>query len=100
MNIDKIGQKAVEAYVQKTQTSGIEKLPGQASHEAKKPEQQDEISISTAAREMQEARKAVEDAPDVREDKVAAIKKQIQEGTYRVPAEAVVEKLLSVFTEG
>lgn len=97
MNIDKIGQKAVDAYVQKTQSSGVNKVPSQGTNEVKKSDQ-DAVSISQAAKEMQEVQKAVQDAPDVREDKVAEIKKQIQDGTYRVPAEAVVEKLLSIFT--
>ncbi len=97
MNIDKIGQKAVDAYVQKTQSSGVNKVPSQGTNEVKKSDQ-DAVSISQAAKEMQEVQKAVRDAPDVREDKVAEIKKQIQDGTYRVPAEAVVEKLLSIFT--
>ncbi len=98
MNIDKIGQRAIEAYTQKTQPAGADKTPSQEAKDAKKSDL-DEVSISRAAREMQEVRSAVQNAPDVREDKVAAIKKQIDEGTYRVPAEAVVEKLLSVFTD-
>ncbi|MDA8189245.1 MAG: flagellar biosynthesis anti-sigma factor FlgM [Dehalococcoidales bacterium] len=99
MNIDKAGPKAIEAYVQKTQAAS-EKAPPQAAAEVKKANQQDEVSISKAARELQEAQKAIQSAPDVREAKVAAIKKQLQEGTYNVPAEALVEKLLSVFKSG
>ncbi len=94
MNIDKIGQKGIEAYVQKTQSDGERVLPPSA-REVARPEK-DDVSISETAKELQEAQKAVRSAPDIREERVAAIKKQIQDGTYQVHAEAVVEKLLSV----
>ncbi|MDP2662426.1 MAG: flagellar biosynthesis anti-sigma factor FlgM [Dehalococcoidia bacterium] len=97
MNKHKIGQKAVEAYTQRTQVISADKEPAQAAKDAKKSHL-DEVSVSRSDREMQEAQSAVRNAPDVREDKVAAIKKQIDAGTYTVPVEAVVEKLLSVFS--
>lgn len=98
MNIDKVGQKAVDAYVQKSQTAS-EKAQSVAARELKKQER-DEVSISKGARELQEAQNAVQAAPDVREAKVAEIKKQIQEGTYNVSTEALVSKLLSLFKGG
>ncbi len=95
MNIDKVGQRGMEAYIPETRAAA-EKIAPAASKEIAKTEQ-DKVSISQAARELQEAQKAVQSAPEVREDKVAALKKQIQEGTYQVPEEALVEKLMSVF---
>lgn len=56
----------------------------------------DTVEISARARELARAQKAVEAAPDVRADKVAELKKQIDEGTYDVPAEALAAKLLDV----
>lgn len=98
MNVEKVGPKAIEAYVQKTQAA-TDKVPPQTAKEVTKPAQ-DEVTISKQAREMQEAQKAVQNAPDIRQEKIASIKKQIQEGTYNVPAEAVVDKLLSIFKNG
>lgn len=95
MNIDKIGQRGMEAYAPETKPAA-EKAPPTLTKELAKAEQ-DKVSISEAARELQEAQKAVQAAPDVREDKVAELKKQIQQGAYKIPEEAVVEKLLSVF---
>ncbi len=95
MNIEQIGQKSVEAYLQKTQSSG-EKAASPTARETSRPEK-DEAVISQAARRLQEAQDAVRNAPDVRDDKVAAIKKQIEDGSYRVDTEALVDKLLSVF---
>jgi flagellar biosynthesis anti-sigma factor FlgM len=36
----------------------------------------------------------VESAPDVRAEKVARIKQQVESGTYSVPAEELAKKLL------
>lgn len=94
MNIDKIGQKAVEAYVQKSPVAGDKS--SHISADVGKKSGHDEVSISETARELRDAQLAVLSAPDVRQDRVAAIKKQIQEGTYQVSVETLADKLLSV----
>jgi len=50
--------------------------------------------ISRKAQELQNARKALKDIPDVREDKVARLKKQIENGTYEIDAEETAEKMI------
>ena len=54
----------------------------------------DRIEISDRARELAKARQAVDAAPDVRADKVAQIKKRIEDGTDSVPAELLAQRLL------
>lgn len=54
----------------------------------------DTLDISDRSRELARARQAVEDAPDVRADRVAEIKQRIADGTYDVPAELLAQKLL------
>ncbi len=54
----------------------------------------DTVEISERARELARAQRAVEAAPDVRADKVAKLKKQIEDGTFNVPAEALADKIL------
>jgi len=98
VNVNKAGLNAVEAYVQKTATINDGTTLSRTNGVAK-PER-DEISISKAARELQEALKAVQSAPDVRESKVEAVKKQVQQGTYSVPTAVLVNRLLSVFVRG
>ncbi len=95
MNIDRLGQRAIDAYVQKL-PGMVEKGEQANSREVGKPEQ-DEVSISKEARDLQRAKRAVLSAPDVRQDKVDVIKKQIEEGTFKVSIDALVEKLLPVF---
>lgn len=59
----------------------------------------DQLQLSTAGRDFQTAKTAVAAVPDVREDRVAAIKAKIDNGTYQVDTSAFAEKLLSKFDE-
>lgn len=55
----------------------------------------DEVALSETAKDFQTILSKLKDVPEVREDKVEAIKKQIQAGTYNVKAEDVADKMLS-----
>jgi negative regulator of flagellin synthesis FlgM len=59
----------------------------------------DQISLSTAGKDMQVAKNALAKTPDVREDKVSDIKSQLEAGSYNVDPEAFASKLLSAFAE-
>ena len=62
---------------------------------AKKAEARtDGTSLSAAAQELLKARRAVQDAPDVRADLVAELRRQVQAGTYTVDAREIARKLL------
>ena len=61
----------------------------------KPPAQGDRVQISDRAREMQAARQAVAQLPDVDEEKVARIKAQVQNGTYKVDGRKVADKMLA-----
>jgi flagellar biosynthesis anti-sigma factor FlgM len=52
------------------------------------------VEISDEARLMQQATDLAKAAPDVRADRVAALKKSVQEGTYRVDAHKIADKLV------
>lgn len=54
----------------------------------------DTLEISDRSRELARARQAVEAAPEVREDKVAEIRKRIEDGTYSVSPHLLARKLL------
>ncbi len=55
----------------------------------------DTVSLSSFAKELSVAKNAVDNVPDVRTEKVNAIKEQIKDGTYNVSAEQVAEKIMS-----
>lgn len=54
----------------------------------------DRVEISDAAREMQIARRAIDQLPDIREDKVNEIKALMQSGKYKPSAQDVLDKIL------
>lgn len=55
----------------------------------------DKVEISSAARDIQIARKALEEVPDIRTDKLDEIKTLMASGNYKPSAEDIVEKLLA-----
>ena len=55
----------------------------------------DKLEISQIGRDYQIAKNAVAAAPDVRADKVNAIKQQLASGTYNVSMEEVADKLIN-----
>lgn len=61
---------------------------------------QDELSLSNRGRVIAEAARAVGDSPEVRADKVAALKAAIADGTYRSNARDIAERLMASGTFG
>lgn len=55
------------------------------------------VEISQIGKEFQIAQQAVAATPDIREDKVNAIKASIASGTYNVSAEELADKLIDSF---
>lgn len=89
MRIDSI-QKVAQIY----------NSTGMAKAEKKKVEaNKDKLQISQAGRDYQIARKAVSEAPDVREELVADIKSRVDAGTYQVSGEAFAEKVIARYNQ-
>ncbi len=57
----------------------------------------DQVSFSSIGKDMQIAKAALAKTPDVRKEKVDAIKTAIQNGTYEVSNESFAEKLVSAY---
>lgn len=55
----------------------------------------DKVEISSMARDIQVARKALSNAPDVRTEKLDEIKQLMASGNYKPSAEDIVDKLFS-----
>lgn len=58
----------------------------------------DQAQLSNRGVELAKARAALSTVPEVREDRVAALKSQVQAGTYKVPVEALAAKMMRVVT--
>ncbi len=57
----------------------------------------DQVQISSAGRDFQIAKQAVAEASDIREDKVAEVKSQINSGNYNVDTEDFASVLLNAY---
>ena len=68
--------------------------------ETSKKVSSDKVEISQTGKDIAVAKKAIAEAPDVREDRVETIKKQIAEGTYSVSLEDVADKMVDSFLGG
>lgn len=83
----------IEAYTQMQQVYNTKKTA--RTETARKPSFADAVQISSIGKDIQTAKQAVANAPDVREDLVAPLKARIEAGTYSVSAEQLADKLLS-----
>ncbi len=54
----------------------------------------DKVVLSPRAKEIVEAKKMIDSMPDIREEKVAAIKKEIENGTYKVDGKKVALNII------
>ena len=53
-----------------------------------------EVEISDTAKLMRQASEIARETGDVRSDKVSALKKSIQDGTYEIDARAIADRLV------
>jgi negative regulator of flagellin synthesis FlgM len=56
--------------------------------------EKDRVELSDRARALQVAQEALAKLPEIRQDRVEPLKKMVKAGAYRVPGEAVAERLL------
>lgn len=59
----------------------------------------DTLAISDFAKDLQIAKQAVTNAPDVRQAKIDDIKSQMEAGNYNISAAQVADKLLKQYSE-
>ena len=55
---------------------------------------EEKVALSDQAKELNEVNTAIKMVPDVREEKIAMIKEQIANGTYKVDHEKIAEKII------
>ena len=57
--------------------------------------QKDAVSISSDAKYLNIALKALKNTPDIREDKVKELTEKIESGTYHIDSRKIAEKILN-----
>ena len=80
----------IDAYVNQVQ----DKNKAGTNKPEKTAVKADTVVISDAAKRVQEARRQLDDIPDVREDKVSQLRSQIQNGTYEINADKIAGKMI------
>jgi len=77
-------------------SAAIERQRAQENNAAERAANKDQASLSERARLLSKARLSLQEIPDVRSERVSALREQIQAGTYQVP----VEQLAAIFLKG
>ena len=57
----------------------------------------EQYTVSSKGKDYQTAKKALAAVPDIREDKVAALKEQFASGSYNVSAQEIADSVVSKF---
>ena len=97
MDIERINQRHNDSSVN---SSLAARRAERAANESAKADPErvrpasDSVEISDRSRELARARQAVDETPEVRADKVADIKKRIEDGTYTVSPQMLARKLM------
>lgn len=89
----------IEAYNQVAQLYKTNKASG-ARPTSKAGMGRDEVQISSFGRDYQVAKKAVAEASDIREDKVAEMKTKLESNDYQVDTGDFASKLLEKYQMG
>jgi negative regulator of flagellin synthesis FlgM len=92
MEIDGNQGIGIDAYVNQVQDKNKVGTPDNKTE--KTAVKTDTVVISDAAKRVHEARKQLDEIPDVRADKVSQLKSQIQNGTYEINADKIAGKMI------
>ena len=95
MKISDIHQQAnTMQYVNQANSSNSPDKPQPSKEDKDKSSSQDKVELSAQSKEMQKVYGTLQMAPDVRAEKVSALKKLIEEDQYQVDSEAVADKMI------
>ena len=102
---DKIISYEIDKYIPKSTPNAAEKIEGKQLSEEKKAEGKDRldrdivVNLSQASKEAQLIKEIISSEPEVREDKVSALRERIESGKYKIDNEAVADKLVDAFMD-
>ena len=92
MEIEKNQGVQIDAYV--NQVHDKNKVDSSENNSNKAAAKTDTVVISDAAKRIQEVRSQLDAVPDVDEEKVAQLKKEIEDGTYEINADEIAGKMI------
>jgi negative regulator of flagellin synthesis FlgM len=88
----------LDAYVKNVQNNNKVGVTKDSSREVSR---EDQVVLSERATQILEARKRLGSIPDIREEKVALIKEQLENGSYDIDGQKIANKMLreSIFDD-
>ncbi len=102
---DKTTTHEISQYVSKSKLSETQQIEQKQPPDEQKTEgvngsdQDTVVNLSQASKEAQRIREIILSEPDVREEKVAELKRQIESGEYKIDHDAVADKLVDSFID-
>jgi negative regulator of flagellin synthesis FlgM len=91
--VDDASLQMIQQYQKADKADKVEdRTPEKAAAANLVPEEK--VNLSTTAKDVQNLSSAISKLPDVREEKVQALKDQIEKGTYKVDAGKTAEKMV------
>lgn len=87
----------IDAYNQIQQIYGTSNIKKTEEKKTTGTSFKDQLLLSATGKDAQIAKQAVANTTDIREDKIASIKEQIQNDTYEVDADDFADKLLEKY---
>ena len=102
---DKIISYEISKYLPKSPPNTSEKIAEKQLSEERKVEEKDRsgqdtiVNLSQASKETQKIKEIISSEPDVREDKVSALKEEIESGRYKIDHKGVADKLVDDFMD-
>ena len=100
MNInDKPNMPDMEGHIKRSSrnkdvSSEKSEAPAKAERAGNAAAGSDNVRLSAKARELQESRKAMEAAPELRKEKVEELKSRIASGSYNVKGEEIADAII------
>jgi len=82
----------IDAYV--NQVHDKNKVDPSENQSNKAAAKTDTVVISDAAKRIQEVRSQLDEVPDVNEEKVAQLRNEIENGTYKINADQIAGKMI------
>ena len=102
---DKLLNYQISKYLPKSTPNSAgeieeKRLSEEQKIEVKEQQAQDTIvHLSQASKEAQQIKEIISSEPDIREEKVSALKEKIESGTYQVDHNGVADKLVDDFID-
>jgi len=80
---------------QNRSTEDAPQLPAEPIGAQRKPAEKDTVSLTKRGREFMDAAELAHLLPEIREDRVMQLKRQLEEGTYRVKGHRIAVNMLN-----